>query len=42
MKLLDINKAVSLYKQGVDTSIGDNMFKFLTSELNRISEVLYY
>lgn len=42
MKLLDINKAVSLYNQGIDTSIGDNMFKFLTSELNRIPEVLYY
>ncbi len=42
MKLLDINKAVSLYKQGIDTSIGDNMFNFLTSELNRIPEVLYY
>ena len=36
MKLLDINKTVSLYNQGIDTSIGDNMFKFLTSELNRI------
>lgn len=42
MKLLDINKSVSLYKQGIDTSIGDNMFNFLTSELNRIPEVLYY
>ena len=42
MKLLDINKTVSLYNQGIDTSIGDNMFKFLTSELNRIPEVLYY
>ena len=42
MKLLDINKAVALYNQGIDTSIGDTMFKFLTSELNRIPEVLYY
>lgn len=42
MKLLDINKTISLYKQGIDTSIGDNMFNFLTSELNRIPEVLYY
>lgn len=42
MKLLDINKAVALYNQGIDTSIGNTMFKFLTSELNRISEVLYY
>ena len=42
MKLLDINKTVSLYKQGIDTSISDNMFNFLTSELNRIPEILYY
>lgn len=42
MKLLDINKTVSLYNKGIDTSIGDNMFNFLTAELNRISKVLYY
>lgn len=38
----NFENVVSLYNQGIDTSIGDTIFKFLTSELNRIPEVLYY
>ena len=40
MKLLDINKVISLYDQGIDTSIGENMYKTLKAELDKISKVL--
>ena len=40
MKLLDINKTISLYEDGSDTSIGEKMYTFLKGELNTISEIL--
>lgn len=40
MKLLDINKTISLYEDGSDTSIGENMYTFLKRELTKISEIL--
>lgn len=40
MKLLDINKTISSYEDGSDTSIGANMYTFLKRELNTISEIL--
>ena len=40
MKLLDINKTISLYEDGSDTSIGENMYTFLKGELTKISEIL--
>lgn len=40
MKLLDINKTISLYEDGSDTSIGESMYTFLKGELNTISEIL--
>ncbi len=35
MRLLDINKTISLYETGADTSIGENMYTFLKKELKR-------
>lgn len=40
MKLLDINKTISLYEAGSDTSIGESMYTFLKGELTKISEIL--
>lgn len=40
MKLLDINKTISLYEQGIDTSIGKNMYQTLKTELSNISKIL--
>lgn len=40
MKLLDINKTLSLYEAGSDTSIGESMYTFLKGELTKISEIL--
>ena len=40
MKLLDINKTISLYENGTDTSIGESMYTFLKGELNIISNIL--
>ena len=40
MKLLDINKAISLYEEGIDTSIGSSMYTTLKTELNNISKIL--
>ena len=40
MKLLDINKTISLYEQGIDTSIGQSMYTFLKNELTNISNIL--
>ena len=40
MKLLDINKTISLYETGTDTSIGKNMYTFLKGELATISKIL--
>ena len=40
MKLLDINKTISLYEAGSDTSIGEDMYTFLKRELTKISEIL--
>lgn len=40
MKLLDINKVISLYEQGIDTSIGESMYKTLKGELDTISNIL--
>ena len=40
MKLLDINKAISLYEEGTDTSIGPSMYATLKTELNNISKIL--
>ena len=40
MKLLDINKTISLYEAGTDTSIGKNMYTFLKGELDTISKIL--
>lgn len=40
MKLLDINKVISLYEDGSDTSIGENMYTFLKNELSNISKIL--
>lgn len=40
MKLLDINKTISLYEQGIDTSIGESMYTFLKNELTNISNIL--
>ncbi len=37
MKLLDINKTISLYENGTDTSIGENMYTTLKKELDTIS-----
>ena len=35
MRLLDINKTISLYETGADTSIGENIYTFLKKELKR-------
>lgn len=40
MKLLDINKIISLYEDGTDTSIGKNMYTFLKKEANTVFEIL--
>lgn len=40
MKLLDINKTISLYESGTDTSIGETMYTFLKGEINTIAEIL--
>lgn len=40
MKLLDINKTISLYESGTDTSIGKTMYTFLKGEINTIAEIL--
>ena len=40
MKLLDINKTISLYEEGTDTSIGSSMYTTLKTELNNISKIL--
>ena len=40
MKLLDINKTISLYENRTDTSIGESMYTFLKGELNIISNIL--
>lgn len=40
MKLLDINKTISLYEQGIDTSIGESMYTFFKNELTNISNIL--
>lgn len=40
MKLLDINKVISLYEQGIDTSIGESMYTTLKGELDTISNIL--
>ena len=37
MKLLDIHKTISLYENGTDTSIGENMYTTLKKELDTIS-----
>ena len=40
MKLLDINKSISSYEQGVDTTIGKSTYELLKTELITISEIL--
>ena len=40
MKLLDIEKTISLYESGTDTSIGEKMYTFLKGELDTIAEIL--
>ena len=40
MKLLDINKSISSYEQGVDTTIGKSTYELLKTELVTISEIL--
>ena len=40
MKLLDINKTISLYEDGSNTSIGESMYTFLKGELTTISKIL--
>ena len=40
IKLLDINKTISLYEAGSDTSIGEDMYTFLKRELTKISKIL--
>ena len=40
IKLLDIQKTLSLYDQGIDTSIGKNMYTTLKTTFNTISKTL--
>ena len=40
MKLLDINKSISSYEQGVDTTIGKGTYEQLKTELDAISKIL--
>ncbi len=40
IKLLDIQKTISLYDQGIDTSIGKNMYTTLKTAFNTISTTL--
>ena len=37
MRLLDINKTISLYETGADTSIGENMYTFLKRKFGDVS-----
>ena len=37
MNLLDIHKTISLYENGTDTYIGENMYTTLKKELDTIS-----
>ena len=39
-KVLDIEKTISDYEKGIDTSIGKSMYNTLKSQLNRINEIL--
>ena len=40
MRLLDINKTISLYESGSDISIGESMYTFLKGELDTIYDIL--
>lgn len=40
MKLLDINKTISLYENGTDTSIGNSTYTLLKRELENVSKIL--
>lgn len=39
-KLLDIEKTISDYEQGIDTSIGQSMYQYLQGQLNTIQKVV--
>ena len=39
-KVLDIEKTISDYEKGIDTSIGKSMYNTLKSQLNRINKIL--
>ena len=41
-RVLDIEKAVSNYENGTDTSIGQSNYSFFKNEIERVKEVLRF